>query len=400
MNSQFHKLYEDALVLLRRLTTPNGILASAVTADNYKRIWARDAIISGIAGLLTDDEIVIAGLKNSLLTLAAHQHELGMIPSNVSPGNTTDPSYGSLAGRIDANTWFIIGACLYYRNTQDEKTWKTLQPVVQKCRNYLKTIEFNAKGWLYTPLSGNWADEYPVHGYTLYDNMLRIWGESLWNDIQKEPNEALQHIKEKTYINFWPGENIWPHYSYQESSFNEALKKPTPHFSAFILPGTYDTRFDAAGNALALLNFRITADQSTAILNFIASLKKYSSKKVIPAFWPVIRKGDRDWELLRNNYAFSFKNKPYHFHNGGIWPVWTGLFCLGLANNGRTPAAKEIVNDFMAIVSESETWDFQEYFVGNTLQPDGKTQMGFTASGIVFMHHAIQNATFKQKLGI
>ncbi len=400
MNTQFHTLYNNALALLRGLTTEKGILASAVAADNYKRIWARDAIISGIAGLLADDEIVITGLKNSLLTLATHQHELGMIPSNISSGNTTDVSYGSLVGRIDAHTWFIIGACLYYKNTKDEETWKTLQPVIQKCRIYLKTIEFNAKGWLYTPLSGNWADEYPVHGYTLYDNMLRIWGESLWNEIQATPDEVLQHLKERTYINFWPGENMWKQYRYQESSFNEALKKPVPYFSAFILPGTYDTRFDAAGNALALLNFRITADQSTAILNFLASLKKHSSKKVIPAFWPVIRKGDRDWELLQNNYAFSFKNKPYYFHNGGVWPVWTGLFCLGLANNGCASAIKEIVNDFTTIVSESETWDFQEYFTGNTLQPEGKTQMGFTASGIVFMHAALQNTTLKQKLGL
>ena len=206
MNPQFRTLYQDSLELLRWLHRPEGLLASTVDADNYKRIWARDGIICGIAGLLADDTLVITGLKNTLITLAEHQHPLGMIPSNVLPGNTNATSYGSLVGRIDANTWFVTGACLYYKNTRDETTWKTLQPALQKCRGYLKAIEFNARGWLYTPLSGNWADEYPIHGYTLYDNVLRIWGETLWARLQNEPDESLQQLKEKTYNNFWPPE--------------------------------------------------------------------------------------------------------------------------------------------------------------------------------------------------
>ncbi|MEM9686838.1 MAG: glycoside hydrolase 100 family protein, partial [Bacteroidota bacterium] len=338
---QFYELYKDARALLRRLTTTNGILASSIEAENYKRIWARDGIICGIAGLLTDDKIVIEGLRNTLTILAKNQHNLGIIPSNVLPEDTTANSYGSLTGRIDANTWFIIGACLYYTNTQDEKTWQKLQPALQKCRNYLKAIEFNANGWIYTPLSGNWADEYPVHGYTLYDNMLRFWGESLWEYIHDASSEKLQQIKEKTYINFWPQQEIPKHQIYQESAFNEVLKVAAPHFLAFILPGRYDRRFDAAGNALALLHFQLTSHQKTALSDFLNTLKHSTSRMVVPAFWPVIHEGDCDWEFIRNNSAFNFKNKPWHFHNGGIWPVWMGLFCLGLAKNKLLETVKE-----------------------------------------------------------
>jgi hypothetical protein len=35
--------------------------------------------------------------------------------------------------------------------------------------------EFNNKGLLYVPLSGNWADEYITDGYVLYDQLLRVW---------------------------------------------------------------------------------------------------------------------------------------------------------------------------------------------------------------------------------
>ncbi len=172
MNVRFQKLYEDAVALLHRLTKPDGILASTVEADNYKRIWARDSIICGLAGLMLTDTILTEGLKNSLLSLARNQHELGIIPSNVHPNSDGDISFGKLVGRVDANTWFIIGSCKYYMLTKDETTWSQLKPAVEKCRKYLKSVEFNDKGWIYTPLSGNWADEYPVHGYTLYDNML------------------------------------------------------------------------------------------------------------------------------------------------------------------------------------------------------------------------------------
>ena len=166
IRDSFKKLYDESIHLLHRLTTPHGILGSTVKADNYKRIWARDSIVCGLAGLMIRDEILIDGLKNSLLTLAKCQHELGMIPSNVLPTDYTDISFGSLVGRVDANTWFVVGCCSYYLETKDEENWVLLKPAVAKCRTYLKSVEFNGNGWIYTPLSGNWADEYPVHGYT------------------------------------------------------------------------------------------------------------------------------------------------------------------------------------------------------------------------------------------
>ncbi|MCB0374862.1 MAG: fructofuranosidase/invertase [Sinomicrobium sp.] len=400
MDTSFRRLYNDALALLRQLTTPYGILASALEADNYKKIWARDGVICGIAGLLAEDETLMEGLKNTLITLAENQHSSGMIPSNVAP-DKNDVSYGSLAGRVDANTWFMVGACLYMLHTGDSKTWQALLPALQKCRSFLKTIEFNGKGWIYTPLSGNWADEYPVHGYTLYDNVLRIWGESLWNKMQGEADEQLRQLKEKTLTNFWPREDVPQHLVYHEPAFKEALKASVPHFLAFILPGAYDTRFDAAGNALALLHFQLTPDRKTSLLNFLDTLKHSVPGTLLPAFWPVVREGDRDWELMKNNYAFGFKNRPYHFHNGGIWPVWTGLFCLGLAASDLREALTAVVDSLTAVIPENGTWDFPEYLAADTLRAAGKSQMGFTASGIVFMYKAFQNKDdIRQKLGL
>ena len=53
--------------------------------------------------------------------------------------------------------------------------------------------------------------------------------------------------------------------------------------------------------------------------------------------------------------------------------------------------AQKIVSAFTETVLENKAWDFQEYFNSKTLKVGGKTQMGYTASGIVFMNLAINN---------
>jgi len=400
MNHSIDKLYNEALRTLRRLTTPKGILASTIESDNYKRIWARDSIICGIAGILAEENILIEGFKQSLITLSKHQHDLGIIPSNVLESEgVVDKSYGSLVGRIDTNTWFIIGACLYYLNTEDDETWQSLIPTILKSRNYLKTIEFNGKGWIYTPLSGNWADEYPIHGYTLYDNMLRLWGESLWLKIQNQSDPEFDELKAKTLINFWPQKPNNYKNVYQKQPFNKVLDKSILHFCSSILPGKYDDRFDAAGNALAMLHFKLSSSQKKSIKLYLSLLKTTISKMLVPAFWPVIEEHDNEWEYLKDNYSFSFKNKPYNFHNGGIWPVWMGLFCLGLSNNDLIIEVKMIIQDFISVI-DSQNWNFNEYITADNLKLCGKKEMGFSASGIVFMYHALNFQNCNQKLGL
>ncbi|MEL6809780.1 MAG: glycoside hydrolase 100 family protein [Bacteroidota bacterium] len=389
MNYTFENLYEESIGLLHRLITPHGLLASTVEEDNYKRIWARDSVVCGIAGLKVGDTLLTEALKNSLGTLARHQHELGMIPSNVDP-ISGDVSYGSLVGRIDANTWFIIGSCLYHIETGDGITWDRLKPAVDRCRKFLKSVEYNDKGWLYTPLSGNWADEYPVHGYTLYDNILRLWGESLWNKVIGKGMNGLKELKERTLVNFWPLETTDKDLIYHSAALAQMGAGSLKHFLAYILPGKYDTRFDAAGNALALLQYDITKGQKEALLGFMDDLTSELSRPLIPAFWPVITAESADWDLLQGNYSFSFKNHPGDFHNGGIWPVWMGLFCLGLAQNGLQNKARDIIEAFTKTVNENDDWNFQEYMNAYSLKVGGKTQMGYTASGIVFMKLALQ----------
>ena len=75
---------EKALQTIYQAITPNGILASSIQKDNYAKVWSRDSMMTGIVGLLMQDEKIIAAHQHSVITLAKYQSENGQIPSNVS----------------------------------------------------------------------------------------------------------------------------------------------------------------------------------------------------------------------------------------------------------------------------------------------------------------------------
>lgn len=377
---------EQAQSLLRSLCTEQGILASAIESDNYRRIWARDSIIAGLTGLILEDRQLTQGLKRSLVTLGEFQHELGMIPSNVEP-DSGDVSYGSLTGRIDASTWYIIGCGLYYLNSQDQEFYDNAFPSIVNALSFLGRVEFNARGWIYTPLSGNWADEYPVHGFTLYDNALYLWALRLLEKIDPRVFRTEESHTLRLKTNFWPGTGGREHI-YHQVGFEQAAKENPNHYACFILPGYYDLRFDTAGNALAMLVLGLNDDQKARIGSQLTNLENELGKRVVPAFWPVIEKGQPDWRLLAHNYSYAFKNEPGHFHNGGIWPVWTGLFCLGLAANGLSEQAICLYETYLSLIESGTGWDFDEYHYVYDLSARGKQKMAYTASGILLMEMA------------
>ena len=96
-------------------------------------------------------------------------------------GDVVEVSYGGLAGRVDAVTWFIIGVCQYAFYKKDEAFIQKYDSNIQKCLQLLEAWEFNNKHLLYVPLSGNCADEYITDGYVLYDQLLRVWALKSYN---------------------------------------------------------------------------------------------------------------------------------------------------------------------------------------------------------------------------
>ena len=387
-----------AILLLENAVTEHGILASTIEADNYKRVWARDGIVAGVAGILLNNENIIEGLKRTIITLSNYQHALGIIPSNVLvKDDSGDCSFGSIAGRVDATCWYIIGACLLLKKYPDFEKKDWLKKHIDKALLTLSYWEFNAKGLVYLPTSGNWADEYPVKGHTLYDNLLRLWGMRLYQSIfgNNEVSARLNYIEEKIKINFWPEpKNVESKYVYHPRLFKNTAEKRLNHWLCYVAPEGFNTTFDAAGNGLALLLNIGDEEKTNSLCNYLSSMFSYLGKALVPAFWPPIHPGDEDWQAIANNYSFDFKNQPYHFHNGGIWPVWMGLLSLGLGQHGKNDLAKKILSDYLKIETP-ENISFYEYISANEMKPSGKKSLCYSASGLVFMVKAIEGSGFQ-----
>lgn len=389
-----NRLKESALELLHAACVPFGILASPDDQDNYQRLWSRDAMVAGLAGLLSGDEKILDALEDSIRTLATYQHTYGMIPSNVLPdADEPDISYGGLAGRVDATSWFVVGTCLYLLYQKDRSLKEKLEDPLRKALDVLDRWEFNGEGLLYTPMSGNWADEYPLQGHTLYDNCLRYWGLNIYAELYEDRDRSRQadNIRKKISLNFWPKKSRREDPNvYHSRIFSRLAGKNPAHYAAAIDPGGYNMHFDAAGHALALLLQLPDQQQFDSIRMHTDSIFEELQHDLLPAFWPVIRPGDPDWHTIEKNYSYEFKNYPHKFHNGGIWPVWMGLFGLGMSNAGSPELAERMLEAWIQVEYQKEP-SFSEYIGSDTFKPGGKQRLSYSASGIIFLIEAINS---------
>ncbi|WP_294271560.1 glycoside hydrolase 100 family protein [uncultured Chryseobacterium sp.] len=368
---------EEALHVIRKSVTEEGLLASAQQKDNYARVWARDSMMTGYAGILVNDGEILSGLEKSILTLARHQAENGQIPSNVVHGKA---SFGTHVGRTDATTWWTAITCEYLKGSENAPLRNQLKEPLYRALSCLKTWEYNQRGLVYSPLGGNWADEYVTSGYTLYDNILRYW--ALKNVAEVYEDHDLKTLAETTrkliQENFIKNESGAA--KYHETAYARASAKP--YFWAALNANGYDERFDLAGNALALyLDFDLDRN---AFSDFLTEMSQEFSHWMLPAFYPVIFPGDDDWRLLENNYSYSFKNEPYHFHNGGSWPIFLGWLSLGLKRKGIQHIPEQILVQYESLMNE-KGHPFREYYSTDKLLPLGTEQLCFSASGYLMM---------------
>lgn len=383
--------YTKAIELLRKVSSSEGFLASAQNISNYKRVWARDGVICGLAALASGDEDLIATFRKTLETLANNQHYNGTIPSNVMTNEgIAEVSYGGLAGRVDAVTWFIIGICQYSFYTNDATLVKKYEGNIQKCLRLLEAWEFNNKHLLYVPLSGNWADEYITDGYVLYDQLLRIWALKSYNHFAKDDliRIKIEKITEQLEINFTPnsiGEK------YHERAYKEVNIRN--YMPCSFSPAGYKTQFDAFANSLALFLNIGSKDFQNSILVYSIELKNEMPLQLLPAFWPPIKESDLDWNLLKNNCKYEFRNYPNEFHNGGSWSMVNGFYGLALLAKAKDSEALQLLNAINE-ANAVEDFSFYENFNSETKVPNGVPFCAWSAAATVMLHQSI-NTNFK-----
>lgn len=376
---------EQAFEVLKNSSTEAGFLATAVGDENYNRVWSRDSAIAAVAILLHRNENLYPSIKASILTLAIQQNRQGMIPSNVSvdaEGNQ-QASFGTLVGRVDAQTWWVIQSCLYILVSDDHALKNQLKPQIFKVLDLLDAWEFNARNLIYTPLGGNWADEYVLSGYTLYDNLLRYWALILCQKCWPSEgylSEKISNVRSAILFNFGIDQKAATPFTIHPRIYQDLQKNNPSYLPACFDAAQYSQQWDAAANGLALLlGFR-----TPKLNNYLQQFERPNQGLFVPSFWPVIQTKDPAWALLENQYNYSFKNEPYHFHNGGSWPVMSGLLAMGLQHTAPK-INRQITETYEDFLKNEDEFRFSEYISTNDFKPCGKQQMCFSASGYLFM---------------
>jgi hypothetical protein len=375
----------DALIAASQVE--NGFIATAQHADNYQRVWSRDSAILAIALLVNGKATYFPSIRKTVYALQAEQSEIGIIPSNISctQESISSTSYGSLVGRVDATSWWIIQATSYLQFCNDQQAKADWKSGIYKALHVLKSWEFNERHLIYTPIGGNWADEYVSNGYTLYDNLLRFWAVKLTSEVYED--EALKNqkmaIQQAIHANFNPQliANSYTIHPRIHAGFQAAQLDYWP--SSFS-PMNYDQRWDMAANGLAML----LGFNTESILQKSSNLQSEYGHWMLPVFHPVITEKDADWMYLAQNYNYQFKNYPNQFHNGGSWPVMLGIFCLGLAQTNQRYLVKLISEEYKRLLVEKDAYQFYEYFDPVQGVFGGMKHMCFSASGWLFMLEA------------
>lgn len=278
---------------------------------------------------------------------------------------------------------------------------------IEKVRFLLGAWEFNNRGLLYVPQTGDWADEYIHSGYVLYDQLLYLQAMRelcaihchLHGSADHALDDRTTRLKHLIRANYWfaDGDGV-PDDVYHEVLYEKGREAAGPHcaghhWMAFFSPLGYGYRFDALANVLASL-LGVADDARRAKVDaFIARELPPGEMALLPAFHPVIEPQDRDWHELQATFSYGFKNRPYEFHNGGLWPMVTGFYVADLARRGSMDLARtylEGIHRANALEMDGEPWGFPEYVHGEKRTAGGTRHQGWSAAAAVIGHHALK----------
>lgn len=377
--------YDRSVALLRRAVTPYGFVASVQDVTNYQRVWTRDGVITGLAALGSGEAGLIRTFGDTLRTVFAHQHPVGFFPSNVDP-QTGKASYGGNCGRVDNVSWAVIGLLQHARATNSGELAGRFAGHVQRALAVMDAWEFNGKGLVYVPQSGNWADEYVQHGYVLYDQLLRVWalegaGAYYRRDDWREKAAAIRQLVAR---NYWNGA-AKPAQLYAPNLVHQLREAPERFWLMGFNPARVYGQFDLAANALALLLGVGTGGQQARLLDYLRE-ELDARLFLLPAFAPAIEAEDFLMRELEHNYAYTFRNLPHEFHNGGLWPVWNGLLAAALRQGGEAALADRLtgyLHEANRFNPGGEPWGFYENFHGVTRAPIGVPYCTWSAAGAI-----------------
>jgi len=387
MSEVIEKCHQEALRLLHRNLTPDGILAATRTekaeSRRYDCIFGRDAAICTLAMVLSGDAKLVQAAKDSLLTLARHQAENGQIPKYVDI-KRHEPDFWYV-GCIDATLWWLVALNFIARHAPDTALEKKLKPHVRRAITWLQCQEHPRLHLLQQNEASDWADIMPRSGFVLYTNALWYYVKQRYGLARaKQTRYHFNHL-------FHPFSHDVPGYRRLQllTHYARSKAKNRDLYLSFVNFSFWGEEGDVFGNLLAILFGLADAKQSRRILRAL-------DKAAIGARHPVrvtcmpIRRTDSLWRAYMARHRQNFEHR---YHNGGIWPFIGGFWVMTLALLGkRRLAARQL--ERLARVNAINGWEFNEWFHGKTGKPSGMAGQSWNAAMYLLALRALESNLF------
>ncbi|MCL5104928.1 MAG: glycogen debranching protein [Armatimonadetes bacterium] len=350
--------FEKAKDVLDKCSTPNGLFASPYY---YNAIYARDALISSLGGLVSGEERYVHQWRKTMDTLMDRQSLSGQIPNCV---DTFIPSRPRLIafGAADASLWFVI--TLAYAEQLIGRRLEFRQ-AASHAMVWLKSQDSHEDGLIEQQEATDWMDLIANRGHVLYTNVLYFAALELYGDIKRA------HLVREAINGF-----LW--------------NAEMGYFRPYAWKQEHGEWFDTAANLFAVAFGLADNDQTASIFDYI-DRSRLDSPHPIRTMHPPLLPGDKDWrEYYRTEHEL---NMPDQYHNGGSWPWVGGLYVAALVRAGRLDRARDALYKLALCnrAGREHEWEFNEWFHGITGEPRGATDQCWSAGMYVYAYCCVRD---------
>lgn len=403
--------YHQSIELLHEVSTPAGFVASSVL-DHYRVIWGRDAVITALGALTTDEDQLTDTAVDTLTTLSRARSPSGQIAAVIRPeeGNW---DFGE-SGAVDVTLWFVVLASAVVDKTGDVSLARQIWPTVVQAMRWLQDQDVTGTGLLSCAPATDWMDSSLVRsGRTLHLNTLYYWAaraaHRLAVVVGTDPPVDPDDIKWRVNLLFWPDPDLdieslltgqpmrsipspFPH-SAIVSAYREAATTERSHYVSHVVHSLFDGGCDVLANLLAICVGLAGGEKTSRILDELddgGAAQPYPTRSWLS---PVT---DPNMSLVATERHMEprWRNEPWTYHNAGIWPYIGGFHVIALIDAGRESRAGEVSQALARANFAGEngtTWRFHEWLHGETGVPSGAARQAWNAGTFVLAWNALRN---------
>jgi glycogen debranching enzyme len=354
-------LVEEALVrakeVLDRCSTPSGFFASPKI---YNAIYARDALIASLGGLVSGEERFVRQWVKTMDTLMDRQSHTGQIPNCVDTFVPSRPRIIAL-GAADASLWFALTLAYSERLL---KMYPESHQAASHAMFWLRYQDAHEEGLIEQQEATDWMDITANRGHVLYTNVLYFAALELRGNIKRA------HLVREAINGF-----LW--------------SDELGYFRPWSWKQEHGDWFDTAANAFAVAFGLADGDQADSILDYI-DRHELDQPYPVRTLHPPIQPGDKDWrEYYRTEHDL---NLPDQYHNGGGWPGGGGLYVGALGRGGRMEKGRNALEQRALAQQQggAREWEFNEWFHGISGEPRGSADQAWSAGMYIYAYTCVR----------